>query len=69
VVDLNGVTVAEDYSINETDFVEDFPFDDRDPDDEDYSGFTGNEGVSATHWYRDSVSNCIINIQFLIEFP
>ena len=69
VVDLNGVTVAEDLSINETDFIEEFPFDDRDPDDEDYSGFTGNEGVSATHWYQDSVSNCTINIQFLVEFP
>ncbi|KAK5120551.1 hypothetical protein LTR85_006207 [Meristemomyces frigidus] len=27
----------------------------RDPDDEDFEGFTGNAGASATHWYRDTV--------------
>ena len=64
VVDLDGVTVAEDLSIAEADFIEDSPFEDRDPDDEDYSGFTGNEGVSATHWYQDSVSSRIV-FQFL----
>lgn len=29
---------------------------DREPDDEDFEGYTGNEGASATHWYRDAVS-------------
>jgi hypothetical protein len=68
VVDLNGVRVAHDLSIDENNFLEDFPFEDRDPDDEDYSGFTGNEGVSATHWYRDSVSSCINTVQHLLDF-
>jgi hypothetical protein len=66
VVDLDGITVAKHFLIDEEDFLADSPFEDRDPDDEDYSGFTGNEGVSATHWYRDSVGNCISSVK---SFP
>ena len=66
VVDSNGVRVAEELSIDEEDFIEDSPFDDRAPDDEDFSGFTGNEGVSATHWYRDTVSSCTLKALSLL---
>ncbi|KAF7193013.1 MICOS complex subunit MIC60 [Pseudocercospora fuligena] len=27
----------------------------RDPDDHDYTGYTGNAGAQSTHWYRDTV--------------
>jgi hypothetical protein len=54
---MNGKLVAENVDINEEDFLEEHPFKDKTPDDEDYSGYTGNEGVSATHWYRDTVGS------------
>jgi len=57
IVDMNGELVAENVDINEEDFLEENPFEDREPDDEDYSGYTGNEGVSATQWYRDTVGS------------
>ena len=39
--------------INEKDIVQDDPFD-RAPDEEDYEGYIGNAGSSATHFYRNS---------------
>jgi len=57
IVDMNGKLVAENVDINEKDFLKKNPFEDKTPDDEDYSGYTGNEGVSATHWYRDTVGS------------
>ena len=56
MVHPNGSVRARDLPFEEEYILQDEPFD-RDPDDEDYSGWTGNEGVSATHWYRDS---CIV---------
>lgn len=56
VVDLDGNIVAEDVAVDEEKILADAPYEDREPDAEDFSGFTGNEGVSATHWYRDAVS-------------
>ena len=33
------------------------PFgDERNPDEEDYTSYTGNAGASTTHWYRNTVS-------------
>jgi len=29
--------------------------DEREPDEEEHSGYTGNEGVTGTYWYRDTV--------------
>lgn len=52
IVDMNGKLVAENVGINKEDFLNENPFDGRAPDDEDYSGYTGNEGVSATQYYR-----------------
>ncbi|KAG7004618.1 hypothetical protein G7Y79_00024g055680 [Physcia stellaris] len=55
VVDLHGHLLARNVAINEEDIVEEDPFDGRDPDHEDYEGYTGNAGASATHWYHDTV--------------
>ena len=55
VVDLHGAVIATRLQFNEDNIVQKNPFA-RDPDDEEYTGFTGNEGVSTTHFFRDSVS-------------
>ena len=57
IVEMNGKLVAENVGINEKDFLNENPFEGRAPDDEDYSGYTGNEGVSATQWYRHTVGS------------
>ncbi|TKA79700.1 hypothetical protein B0A49_01456 [Cryomyces minteri] len=46
--------VQRNVDIDESDIVQENPID-RDPDEEDYEGRTGNEGCNATHWYRDIV--------------
>lgn len=56
VLDINDSVVGTRMKIEEEDIVQIKPFD-RDPDDEDYSGFTGNEGVTTTHFYRYTVSH------------
>ncbi|KAL8834797.1 MAG: hypothetical protein Q9170_003593 [Blastenia crenularia] len=55
MVDLNGRVLGQDIKVNDDSIVQNEPFA-RDPDEEDYEGWTGNEGASATHWYRDTVS-------------
>lgn len=55
LVDPEGDKIGEDIEVDEEDILQSDPFA-RDPDDEDYEGFTGNEGASATHWYRETVS-------------
>ncbi|KAL8640486.1 MAG: hypothetical protein Q9228_002594 [Teloschistes exilis] len=52
----NGTKVAADVKVGKSDFLQDKLFL-KTPDEEDYSGWTGNEGVSATHYYRRS---CLI---------
>ena len=52
----NGQLLAKGIPIKELDIVQDDPFD-RAPDSEDYEGYTGNAGASATHTYRNS---CIV---------
>lgn len=59
VVDLNGNVIAEHIDINMDDVVQKKEFIEQEPDDEEYEGWTGNEGASATHWYRETVSNRI----------
>lgn len=54
----NGQQLASGVPINPKNIVQDNPFE-RAPDREDYEGFTGNEGASATHFYRNS---CIVMI-------
>ena len=57
IVDMNGELVVENIDIDEEAILTEDPFEDKTPDEEDYSGYTGNEGVSATHWYRDTVGS------------
>ena len=49
----DGQLLAKGISIKEVDIVQDGVFD-RNPDSEDYEGYTGNAGASATHTYRNS---------------
>ncbi|GKZ38721.1 hypothetical protein AbraIFM66950_011157 [Aspergillus brasiliensis] len=52
VVDSFGVDVAENLPFHETMLIQEGFFLDRDPDDEEYEGFTGNEGTETTRFYR-----------------
>jgi hypothetical protein len=56
IVNLDGIKVATNIEIDKGCFIQKDVFD-REPDDEEFSGYTGNEGVSTTHFYRDSVSH------------
>ncbi|KAL9119935.1 MAG: hypothetical protein Q9187_003512 [Circinaria calcarea] len=53
MLNADGSKIGQDITIREDDIVQENPFA-RKPDDEDFSGYTGNEGVSATHFYRNS---------------
>lgn len=55
VVDLDGTELIRDVKFGLEMFIEKDPFRGVEPDDEDYSGYTGNEGVSTTHFYRKTV--------------
>ena len=55
VVDLHGHLLARNLALDEETFIEEDPFDGREPDREDYEGYTGNAGASATHWYHVTV--------------
>jgi len=57
VVDQGGIEIASDVPFDEHRIVQTDPFAD-DPDFEDWSGPTGNEGVSTTHYYRKTV--CVL---------
>lgn len=55
VVDLEGNVVARNVGVDEDEHVVQVGYlEDREPDDEDYEGHTGNAGAQATHWYRVS---------------
>jgi len=56
VVALDGTEVARDIFISKWEMLDPGIFDDRELDDEEYEGWTGNEGATTTHWYRSSVS-------------
>lgn len=55
VVDLDGREIMTDIAFDEENFIQEEPLKDEEPDEEDFSGFTGNEGVSATHFYHRTV--------------
>lgn len=55
IVELDGTKLLDRVPLRESQIVQDNPFD-GDPDEEDFSGPSGNEGVSATHFYHRSVS-------------
>lgn len=54
MIDLDGSVLAKELPIDEANIVQEGLFD-RDPDKEDFEGYTGNEGASATHFYHDTV--------------
>ena len=61
VVDLNGDLLVQGVPTSQSRLLLEFDYDDREPDDEDFEGYTGNAGASATHWYRDAVSNTTLS--------
>lgn len=58
VVDAEGNEVFRDIPIDEKDIVQIHPFK-RKPNESKYEGYTGNEGASATHWYKDTASSLV----------
>ncbi|KAG9837886.1 hypothetical protein KCU98_g10477, partial [Aureobasidium melanogenum] len=63
VVDDEGHEVFKDIPVEEKDIVQLHPFK-RKPNKSEYKGYTGNEGASATHWYKDTVIVLIPNDSF-----
>ena len=55
VVDQQGIAITCDVPFEERRIVQKDPFG-HDPDFEEWSGPTGNEGVTSTHYYRRTVS-------------
>ena len=49
-----GHFLAGDMEVDHKDFIQAVTFDDEEPDDEDYEGWTGNAGAEATHYSRRS---------------
>ncbi len=54
VIDCDGKKLPGRVHFYEDDVIPEDAFA-REPDDEEYEGFTGNEGATATQWYRDTV--------------
>ena len=54
IVDLKGAHVADSILTYDDVLLADDE-DEDEPDDEEHSGWTGNEGMTATYWYRDTV--------------
>lgn len=54
VVDPDGFVVVTDLAIEEEDILQAEPYEDRDLDEHEYEGWTGNARATSTHWYKDS---------------
>ncbi|KAG9518309.1 hypothetical protein KCV07_g5717, partial [Aureobasidium melanogenum] len=72
VVDPDGLVVITDLAIEEEDILQEEPYEDRDPDEHEYEGWTGNAGATSTHWYKDSAlvlvpNECIADV-FLWQY-
>ncbi|KAL9086906.1 MAG: hypothetical protein Q9165_006912 [Trypethelium subeluteriae] len=69
VVDLNGLLRLTTAKITEEDIIQEEPFAGRDPDEEEeYEGYTGNEGSTATHWYRNSALLLLPHAEYISFF-
>jgi len=55
VVDLEGKHIAQELDFEEDSFIQNEPLKDAKPNDEWYTGFTGNEGITATQHYHRTV--------------
>lgn len=70
VFEVDGRKIATNVDLDVLDIVQEDAFDNKDPDDEDFSGYTGNEGVTSTHFYHRT---CVVivprskKIDFLFE--
>lgn len=56
VAGLDGSEIGRDMPFGEDHLIQKDIFDDLSPDDEDFEGHTGNEGATATHFYRRTVA-------------
>lgn len=65
IVDFDGQVVGTEFDVDEDNIIQDEPFKDREPDEEDFEGYTGNEGASTTHWYRNTVSLGFVNTMYV----
>lgn len=63
VVALDGKDIAEDVEIGSHYMLDPKILESLKPDDEEFSGWTGNEGASLTLWYRRSVGDNIHGLQ------
>ena len=66
MIDQNRATVAKNVDFEARDIAQGNIFK-RAPDDEDYSGCTGNEGVSTTHFYHDTVA-LLVSRKWRVDF-
>jgi hypothetical protein len=57
VNDLDGFLVGRGILLSRSHVLNVENLNDESPDDEEHSGFTGNEGCTATYWYRSTVSS------------
>ncbi|KAF2231683.1 hypothetical protein EV356DRAFT_569412 [Viridothelium virens] len=67
VVDLNGSLKLTSAEIAEDDIVQNEPFAGRDPDDTEEE-YTGNEGATSTHWYRNSALLLLPHAEYISFF-
>ena len=67
IVDFAGRVVGTEFDVDEDNIIQDEPFKDREPDEEDFEGYTGNEGASTTHWYRNTVSLGSVNPMYVAD--
>ncbi|KAI1333053.1 hypothetical protein F5Y16DRAFT_2023 [Xylariaceae sp. FL0255] len=65
VRELGGTTVFESLDYEANNILNERQFDEESPDDEDHTGFTGNEGATATYWYRNTV--CLVVPQAFLD--
>ncbi|WEW59015.1 hypothetical protein PRK78_004483 [Emydomyces testavorans] len=66
VIDSDGVKILDHLDVNDLDCIQKNVISGI-PDSEDYSGYTGNEGVSATHFYKKTVA-VILPQSFRVAF-
>jgi hypothetical protein len=67
IVDLEGTKLSNTVPLSKSQIMQEDPIS-GDPDDEDFSGPTGNYGVSATHYYHRSVSRNSHQKPVVLEF-
>ncbi|KAI9659849.1 MAG: hypothetical protein M1821_001200 [Bathelium mastoideum] len=64
VVDAEGELKFQKIEIADDNIVQSDLHTAREPDEESFAGYTGNEGATSTHWYRDSAIVIVPNAQY-----